>query len=176
MDKLIKRFDKLERAREEAVSWIDSHEDLFREKPDAQTWSLGQVIDHVTKAEAGTLQYVTYKLTEVEKLRAAGFGARVRSTILSAALRSPLRFKAPEVGANPSNELEWSEAKEQWEDLRNRWRSLLKTFPEELAGTAIYRHPVAGRITIEQTLSFMQDHLAHHRRQLERIDARLRSR
>lgn len=176
MDRLIKRFDKLERAREEAASWIDSHKDLFREKPDAQTWSLGQVVDHVTIAEAGALQYVNYKLTEVEKLRAAGFGARVRSTILAAALRSPMRFKAPEVAATPSNELEWPEANERWKDLRNRWRSLLETFPEELAGTAIYRHPVAGRMTIEHALSFMQEHLAHHRRQLERIDARLRSR
>ena len=173
MSALIESFERLEATRAETVSWVDQRVERYRTKPDPECWSYCQVMNHVMNSEEGSLSYVKKKLGDPSTLTRAGLRNSIRSVMLSIALRSPFRFRAPAVLPPPSNDLEWDEQRARWEEIRVEWRGILEKYPAELLGAEIFRHPVAGRITIGQTLVFMQEHLDHHRRQLRRVEARL---
>ena len=41
--------------------------------------------------------------------------------------------------------------------------------PPELSDRGIFRHPVMGLMSLAQALRFMEDHVARHTRQIDRI-------
>jgi hypothetical protein len=56
-----------------------------------------------------------------------------------------------------------------WAESRAEWRELLDGFPEELLDRMVFRHALVGLMGLPDTLSFLQSHLAHHARQVERL-------
>jgi hypothetical protein len=65
------------------------------------------------------------------------------------------------------------EVRARWDEVRERWRERLESYPDALQRKAIFRHPFAGRLNMRQTLRFLDDHLLHHTRQVERFAALL---
>ena len=41
--------------------------------------------------------------------------------------------------------------------------------PSELSDRGIFRHPVVGPMSLAQALRFMEDHVGHHAKQIDRI-------
>ncbi|MCS6838621.1 MAG: DinB family protein, partial [Bdellovibrionaceae bacterium] len=58
---------------------------------------------------------------------------------------------------------------DEWQALRHEWTRFLEHFPANAHGRLVFRHPVAGRLTILQTLKFMADHLERHKEQMKRL-------
>ena len=94
---------------------------------------------------------------------------------LAAVLASPFRGRAP-AGARPAEEPESLESvRGRWDAVRGRWRERLESYPDALLRRAIFRHPFAGRLSMAQTLKFVDDHLRHHVRQIGRLERALGS-
>lgn len=168
------RFDRLERQKGELLKGVEALPagELSR-APGEGEWSVAQVVDHLAGAERRSIEYIRKKTQDPSQLVAAGPGAALRSLALAAALRSPLRFNVPPGLAQPLPETEWHGAVRGWDQVRGEWRTLLAGFPAELAGKAVFRHPVAGYQTMTQALRFMSEHLRHHQKQVRRILAKL---
>jgi hypothetical protein len=62
-----------------------------------------------------------------------------------------------------------------WEEVRTGWRQLLGALPADLEGRLLFRHPVAGRMGLADTLAVLQAHLDHHVPQVERALKGVRS-
>ncbi|MCS6979462.1 MAG: DinB family protein [Flavobacteriales bacterium] len=139
--------------------------------PQDGSWSVKQVVDHILKSEAGTLQYIQKKSSFPDTLPSTTPSAFLRAFLLQAALRSPFRFQAPHpVKAADVQELPSMEhLLTQWREIRRSWQIFLENYPEEFLSKLVFRHPLAGRLTIFQTLRFMADHLKRHQKQIQRL-------
>jgi hypothetical protein len=134
-----------------------------------QSWSINEILHHLVLAEGFAVSYLAKKLERFSSLKKTSWSAGLRSFILKWALRSPLKFKAPSPLVLPAPGLALEDLHEQWESGRRTLQNLLGRITPEMAQLALYRHPVAGLLTVVQMLTFMQEHFDHHLHQIEKI-------
>lgn len=133
-------------------------------------WNALQIVEHLIMSENGTLEYLNRKAqAAAEELEAAGEQEAEVSRKLNLALKSDQRWEAPAVLAPPRGDQPLTRLEEQWSDLRGRWKKFLEELPEAYHNKKMFRHPLAGRLNIEQTLSFVEHHIKHHVHQLRRL-------
>jgi uncharacterized damage-inducible protein DinB len=165
-------FDRLESSRQALFdSLAGLGDEPLRRSPRPGAWSIVQVLGHLTLAEEGTLAYLKKKMLDPSAIPPAGLGSLARFLMLVAVLRSPVRRKAPALTADPPAARSLSEARAHWDRVRRDWAAFLASFPAELTGRAVFRHPFAGRLSIGQTLGFMREHFRHHEKQIDRLRA-----
>lgn len=166
---LARRFDRLEAARARVLDMLAGREAAALNRPPAAgKWSALQVLHHVATAEALTLGYVRKKMQAGSALPRAGIASRLRLLALEATLASPLRFRAPAVVADAPVAIDPAELRARWDAVRRDWRELLEAFPDELLDRLVFRHPRAGRMSLEHAVGTLEAHLAHHLPQVER--------
>ena len=95
--------------------------------------------------------------------------AAIKSRALGLFLKLPFKVSAPARTADVPARIELQELEQDWGEVRSAWQDFLRDFPPELADKAIYKHPVAGRLNLEQTLRFLIDHLERHMGQIDRV-------
>ena len=98
----------------------------------------------------------------------SGLAGACKSAVLKMVMRSRFKVKAPPGAGEVPERAELGELTEEWTRVRGDWRDFVAGFPGELAGRAVYKHPVAGRLSLDQALGFLIEHLARHMGQLER--------
>ena len=170
-ERLQRRFDRLESTRRDVLARLEGHDRARLNRPRADGgWSALQVLHHVITAEAGTLRYIVEEDAggnepppgrPPEPPAAPGPAGRAWS--------SPLRFRAPAVTAEVPDEIEPDELRARWDEVRAGWETLLEGFPEEILDRLVFRHVLVGLMGLPDTLGFMQAHLEHHARQVERL-------
>lgn len=162
------RFERLEKEKTALFRRLDGLSDeTLNRSPGEGRWSVIQVLCHLSRAEDLSLRYIRKKMQA--EAPEAGVICRIKSAALSLALRSPLRFKAPAMSAEVPERETLGEVASRWDAVRREMVDALDEVPESDLSRAVFRHPRVGLISLEQALRFMQDHLDHHRRQLERI-------
>ena len=137
--------------------------------PNKNHWNLLQVMRHLVTAEILSLKYIERKIKNKDNVPKTGIGAASRNLILKAALHLPVKFKAPKVAEvkekNPDLETMISE----WDEVRSKFKELLEASDEETLKKALYKHPRAGMLNIKQAVEFIESHITHHRKQMEKI-------
>ncbi len=89
--------------------------------------------------------------------------------ILTLSQRLPLRFKAPKVVLESTPELiPFDELVRQWDLLRLELHSHLVKLPNAHIHKLVYKHPIAGRLSLPQALQFFAEHINHHKPQIKR--------
>ena len=173
--KIERRLERLEgdwRRLLESVSGVD--ETRLNEPPAEAKWSIAQILSHLLQSEDLALRYLNKKSQAgagMEKVRLASWW---RLTALVVALRSPLRVRAPAVVATVPEHRGLDDLLEQRKGLLEGWRAFIAGYPDELRDRACYRHPYAGRLSLDQCLITLQEHLRHHTKQVARIKERSR--
>jgi len=172
MDKSVeKKLDKLDLDLRNLLTDLDGYsEQTLNKKPDEKSWSVFQIMSHIILAEGGSLRYVQKKLSFNPELKTAGAMAKARSLLVNVYLQSPLKRKAPEAisGENlPDHTTFWDVAKK-WKNQREELRTYLKELPVDLFTKELYKHPFAGKMTLEEMLSFFQKHYDRHKKQIYR--------
>lgn len=167
---LSKPFERLEQSRSELAKRLLQYSPVqLQFRPAPQTWSLTEIVHHLVLAEHFAAAYIERKLGSPVALRQLSWHAGFRSFLLTCAMRSPLRFKAPTPLVLPSPNLALSDLQGQWQELREKWLVLLERVTPEMLNLPLYRHPVAGLLTISQAVRFQQEHFNHHLQQINRI-------
>lgn len=142
-------------------------------KPDG-AWSPVQVLQHLCASEQGTVAYLEKKIhTPAAEVGKGGIGARLRSFLLHKALRNhSKKFKAPAAAGSIDEVPDYEKVKTQYLQTRKDLGVLLEKFDWAMMGRTYFKHPVAGRINILQTLDFLDDHFERHYKQIkERAEA-----
>jgi len=172
MDKKIQQeFEALEKSRLALFNKLDKLDaSKMNQQPDANSWSVVQVMDHLTLAERNSLLYMTKKLSFNVEMKKADFKTTLRLFILKTALKLPLKWKAPKIVADARNEKNYAEAKAAWSEVRNGIAAFLEKFPPEHLQSELFKHPSAGKFTVVQALNFMRTHFEHHLKQIDRIN------
>ena len=166
--KLLDLFDKMEADRQAMLSKIkDNDDELLERKPNADTWSVSEVFMHMVVAEKGALKYMRKKI-EVDnhslyKRRAAQYA------LLMGALRAPLlKFKAPKIVADVGSGVKYSNALQQWDEIRAELRKDYENLNEAWIMHDLFKHPVAGKFDLIRAVKFMRLHADRHIGQIHR--------
>jgi len=163
------RLERLEASRARALSLLAPHDVTVQNRaPAPGRWSALQVLHHVVESEAATLGYIRKKMQAGASLPRAGLGSRLRRGAVQLGLALPLRFRAPAVAAVVPDVVEPALLRARWDEVRAGWRELLSTFPADLEGRLVFRHPRAGRMGLADALAVLQAHLDHHVPQVKR--------
>jgi len=169
-EKTKKVFRQLEKQRREIIDLYDSlprNQLLYR--PKAGQWNLLQVMRHLVTAEQQSLIYIKRKLIHAETSSRTGIGASIRHLLLKMALYSPLKFKAPKVAEVGEEAPDLDEMKAEWDAVRDEFRTIIEENSADTLTKAVYKHPRAGLLNVKQALEFMEAHISHHQKQMERL-------
>ena len=145
-------------------------DEKLNRKPADGGWSAIQTMHHLILSEEFSMRYVQKKMGFTSEFENNNFSARVRSFLLWASLKSPIKFKAPPA-IGPENLPDYStlsETRQRWEQAREVWEAFLEQMPAELSNRLVYKHVRAGKITFMQMLSFFETHFERHKKQIRR--------
>jgi len=171
-----KIYERIENQRLMILENLDSisPEQLhYREKPDS--WSRLQVVLHLVKAEQLTANYIQRKLRAKKNLKKAGIGSSIRMILLKLGLNMPVKYKAPKMVDVTDHKTDLSHLKYEWETVRKKIKDLIDQCDEKTLQKALFKHPRAGYLNFKQALEFIELHIAHHEKQIKRIEAASKS-
>lgn len=167
-EKLLQPFKKIEAKTNEFLAITQSstpEQQLFRPMP--TSWNMVEVMQHLTTTEAGILKFL-HKYSPTKGSLKDAISGKARSTALNLFLQSSLKAKAPKVVTKFAPQ-SYEAAKESWVKTRKEWLPYLNNFSTEHHDYLAFKHPIAGKLTILQTLTFIHKHIDHHIAQLKRI-------
>jgi len=145
-------------------------EEKLNAKPNDTAWSTLQICHHLILAEQGSLNYLKKKLSFNPKLKKSSLGTRMRQKLMTTYLSTPMKVKAPKgVGDEflPTHS-SLEQVTIQWKSLRADLRSYLFKLPDDIFEKEVYKHPFAGRLSIEGMLAFLEGHLKRHEKQIRK--------
>ena len=163
-----RRLDRLERRREELlgrVAPLGAEQLAYR--PGPERWHVLDILEHLIIIEERVLGAVGTRpgpLPAAERLRGA-----LRLAGLRLYLRSGGKIRAPTRAILPQGGVGLAELRERWDRARAGYRTALEAFDCTDLLRPMMKHPVIGKLTPTQTLAFLDAHLAHHGRQIERL-------
>ncbi|MBK9337326.1 MAG: DinB family protein [Lewinellaceae bacterium] len=143
---------------------------VLNQKPADGGWSAIQVLHHLIVSEELSLRYVQKKLGFEPTLEKAGLAEWLRARTLWFYLNIPIKFKAPPmVGREHLPDFATlADTKARWMDIRQKWAAYIGQMPSDMAEKAVYRHPLAGRLSWSGMLTFFRCHFERHLKQIRR--------
>lgn len=137
----------------------------FRTSPNK--WSVLQILTHLYISEQLSFSYIKKKSLGIDTLQDAGLKQTLLMPVLKISQRLPLRFKAPTVVVEHTPEpLPLNNLIDHWNLLRLELRSHLENISDKHVHRLVYKHPIAGRLSLPQALQFFAEHINHHRPQI----------
>ena len=163
-------FNRLEKQRHKLQSFYKEFSgEQLKFKPDPGSWSMVQVLRHLVTAESQSLKLMKRKISRADELASVNVQARGRALLLKIALALPLKFKAPKIAEVQEEAPDFEKLLNEWTQVRNDFHALLSETGDENYAKTVYQHPRAGYLTLKQAIEFMEDHIRHHQKQIERI-------
>ena len=162
-------FARLEQQKAEMLASLEDWSAArLNYRPASDQWSAAQVIDHLIRTEIGILVTVRRDLSQPHPLTLRD---RLGVILLRRVYRSPRRVKVPPSATqvSPAAEVDFLACLTRWEQTRNSLSVLLANAPPSANKGGVFRHPVAGWMTLPQVIDFFSDHLLHHGFQLTRL-------
>ncbi len=147
---LLRRFDK---------------EQLNR-SPEIGVWSPMEVLHHIIISEEGSLKYVKKKLSFNPVLPRTSLISTLRYQVLIGAIHSPFHFKAPSEVVPQSKEYDLESLENHWQKVAGELHNYLVDIEPRLLDYQVYKHPLAGRLSIVQMVGFLKHHLLRHKKQI----------
>ncbi|MEQ9402987.1 MAG: DinB family protein [Cyclobacteriaceae bacterium] len=138
-------------------------------KKKGKGWSIIQVLSHLNMSEGLSLQYMNKKVQAGKEMQEVNFINNFKMWVVCGFLGTGLKWKAPSYISNPEGNYTLDEIRKIWEATRSEIRNFIEQYPEELLNHAVYKHPMAGRLSLEQAVDSFVYHQRHHVYQLRRI-------
>ncbi|KAA0249896.1 MAG: DinB family protein [Acidobacteria bacterium] len=136
-------------------------------RPGGTAWSALDTVQHLVLVEEGVVGYARKKLLGPPQPD-GGLPGRLRFALFVAAMRSPLRFRAPVPQVLPKETVPLARLQERWTEGGAALRALLEGLGEEREQALFFRHPVAGPLGPAETVAFLHEHGRHHEAILRR--------
>lgn len=150
---------------QEISAWSPDHS-IYRPAPTA--WSAVEVLDHLVRVEREILAATQRGIATPHPRRIRD---RVRVAMLDWLFRSDRRVRAPTSvpAILPSSQADLATLRHEWAEVRHDLAQFLALLPHDYPDSGVFKHPVAGWMSIPQVLRFFWVHTHHHRFQLARL-------
>lgn len=170
LKELERPFEKYQSAKNDLLNFTSSLSQTQQTyKPDSETWSVLEIIEHLILVEEVSLRGIQKRLEEKSAIKPAGLSTWFRSFLLNTGLRINVKYKAPSKRVHPENPQSLVDLNQRWEKSNNVLTQFISGFSDSDLNLPVYRHPRGGDITLTYGLEFFLEHLNHHLQQIERI-------
>ena len=160
-------FAKLEMKRNELFDKLASYNtDALNRKPDAESWSVIQVIEHLFVIERSIIAYIKKKSLDKASLQKTGLKEWGRSLMLNLYLRSSKKFPAPIAVMPAIQYASLNEMRELWNAERHEMKEAINAMPADMLSHNWFKHPAVGKLNLMQMFSFLEAHYDRHVRQI----------
>jgi uncharacterized damage-inducible protein DinB len=168
--KIEKIFLMLEQQRQNLLNEIQFSSDvLLASKPDSSKWSVLEILTHLYSSEKLSFSYIKKKSLGINELDNAGIKQALLMPVVKISQRLPFRFKAPKVVIeNTSDTLPLAQLISSWGLLRLELKAHLENLADSNIHKLVYKHPIAGRLSLPQAMQFFAEHINHHKPQIKR--------
>ncbi len=164
------RFQQLEDKRRQLTDELLSLDEAVLTLPEKEgAWSVLQCLHHLYITEWGTDKYIRKKTQKPETIPPVDLMTKVKLQVVKVTFASPIKFKAPMRLPQAPTDITLPQLTTDWDEVRGNLHELMETLPDDLQQKGLFRHPLAGRISMSQTLNFFDFHFDRHLGQVRRI-------
>jgi hypothetical protein len=165
--RLLRRIECQRLAVVTAVTTLAPDQQHWRAQP--TTWSAVDVLEHLVLAEhvvLGDLSCVAARLDHPARRL-----DRVRRFLVWLLLRAGVRVQVPAVAMQPTGAASVDALCQQWAIQHQALRHAVAALAPAGLERRLFRHPIAGPLTMLHALRLLSAHLGTHLRQLQRLRA-----
>ena len=139
-------------------------------RPTPAAWSAAEVLDHIVRVEREILAAAQRGLPTPHR---RGASDRLRFILLDWLFRSDRRVRVPGSVPQvlPAPHADLGTVRREWDVARQELGSFLAPLTADQLSLGVFRHPVAGWMSVPQVLRFFWVHTHHHGYQLDRLRA-----
>jgi hypothetical protein len=137
--------------------------------PAPASWSALDLVEHLVLVEEAVLRGIPDRPT-TRSLADSARAAMVLPVLYLAFARGG-RLRAPTRDVVPVGGSSLAQLEARWTRARANLRAVLQLMGPEDLSRPFFRHPVIGWLTTLEGLGFLERHVGHHLRQVERIRA-----
>lgn len=154
-------------------SFVKKLSDLSSEtlsyKPDSNSWSLLELLEHLVLAEEIIKSAVDKSFDSSGSWPDPSVIELIKAAIVRMVLKTPIRVKAPTDRVLPKGDQNLNSLAERWNTTGSEWHSLLLKYPEGGSSSSVFKHPISGALNLRDTIRFLIGHIDHHELQQKRI-------
>jgi hypothetical protein len=165
LDKRLQAFNESRAALLDEVGALDPA--TLAARPLADKWSILEIIEHLVVAEREVLKRLPEHSQLAERKRS--FKHLVTYAMVMFVLRYGIPVKVPSPAMAPRGNRSLDELRRQWDENQAWMRAYVAGLGPEGFRRAVFEHPVAGPLTVEQAVRMDQVHLETHVRQIRRL-------
>jgi hypothetical protein len=136
-------------------------------RPFPGKWTILEIVEHLVLAEREVLQNLPNPPELLERRRT--LKAHLVYPLVMAALQLRLPAKVPSSRMIPTGNVSLTALRLQWDENQHWLRSYISGLGPGGLNRAVFSHPVAGPMTVAQTVHMGQLHLETHARQIRRL-------
>ena len=133
-------------------------------KPLPGKWSILEIVEHLVLAERAVFK----GMPAPSRLEAGDrwIGNHVRYLLVTFILKAGIPVRAPSRKMLPQGGRSFAELRRMWDENRAWLLSVLDGLGPEGLEKAVFEHPVAGPLTVEQSVRMVQVHFDGHVKQI----------
>ena len=165
LNKRLHAFNEKRAALLDEMEALDPAELVAR--PLAGRWSILEIIEHLVIAERMVLQGLPEPSRLVERERRLKH--RFLYLIVMFVLKYGIRVQVPSPAMVPRGARSLREVRRLWDENQEWLRGYIGSLDRRGFRRAVFEHPVAGPLSVEQTVRMDQVHLNTHIRQIRRL-------
>jgi len=137
-------------------------------KPLPGKWSILEIVEHLVIAERDVLQNLPEPSQLVDRPRR--LKAHVSYPLVMFVLKHGIPAKVPSPRMVPTGNASLAALRRQWDENHQWLRAYVDGLERDDFGKAVFEHPIAGPMTVEQTIRMGLVHLETHIREIRRLE------
>jgi DinB family protein len=164
---------------DQLVIWADDRRRLLDEverleperltaKPLPGKWSILEIVEHLVVGDREVLQGLPDPSALVERRR--GLRDRVGYRMVMFVLACHIPAKVPSPRYLPQGQSSLPDLRRHWDAMQQWLRSYVEPLDRGDPAKAVFGHPIAGPLTMQEVLDMGKLHLATHTRQIRRLE------
>ncbi len=132
-------------------------------------WNILEVLDHVSLSEKLVIKLFK-KYPPAETKYKVTLSSKLKNKALSLFYKSSKKVKMPMNTLAPRGNVSLGDLNQEMEDQFSSLQEYCENHPEEKMNYSVFKHPVSGGMTMENTVQFFEQHIIHHIHQLNKIE------
>lgn len=141
--------------------------EMLTKKPAPDVWSPVEVLYHLYLTERASMLGVQQFIKSGKKTDIVNVWTDLRIYKLLLGNYLPLKVKAPKAVATMPEDLSITQVQADWKAFRQSFEAWLQTLSAEAFEQTVFRHPLAGNLSLARMIQFFSIHLARHTKQIE---------
>jgi len=161
----LRAFDAARRALLDELGALEPA--VLSAKPLPGKWSILEIVEHLVLAERAVFKGMPDPLRLDARER--GLGDHARYLLVTFILKAGVPVRAPSRRMLPQGGRSLAELRHMWDENKAWLLSVLDALGPEGLGKAVFEHPVAGPLTVEQSVRMVQVHFDGHVKQIRAL-------